>query len=176
MKKFVFIFLFPILFVACKEETKKNTEVVETDKEEVVSEAVADESYISVGKEITDENVLAMAEMQERFNNLAIGDTIEVKYRAKVNEVCKKKGCWMKLENGENDDVMVKFKDYAFFVPKDIDNQEVIISGKAYVTEMSVEDRKHYAEDGGKSKEEIAVITEPKRTYSFLADRVLIAE
>ncbi len=51
---------------------------------------------------------------------------------------------------------------------------EAIVNGKAFVSETSVEELKHYAEDAGKSKEEIEAITEPKRTYGFLADGVLL--
>ena len=69
---------------------------------------------------------------------------------------------------------MVKFKDYGFFVPKDIEEKEVVIHGKAFVAEVSVEEQRHYAEDNGKSEAEIAEITLPKRTLSFLADGVLI--
>ena len=53
---------------------------------------------------------------------------------------------------------------------------EVIVNGKAYVTEVSVEEQRHYLEDAGKSAEEIAAITEPKKTYSFEADGVLLIE
>ena len=41
---------------------------------------------------------------------------------------------------------------------------------------MSVDEQRHYAEDKGATKEEIEVITEPKRTFSFLADGVLLVE
>jgi hypothetical protein len=41
---------------------------------------------------------------------------------------------------------------------------------------MSVKDQKHYAEDGGKSKEEIAKITTTKKTLGFEADGVLLKE
>ena len=80
----------------------------------------------------------------------------------------------LKLENDEQ--VMVKFKDYGFFMPKNIAGKEVIVNGKAYVTEVSVEEQRHYAEDAGMSSEEIAMITEPKKTYSFEADGVLLIE
>ena len=40
----------------------------------------------------------------------------------------------------------------------------------------SVKELRHYAEDAGKSKEEIDLITEPEITISFLADGVLIKE
>jgi hypothetical protein len=105
-----------------------------------------------------------------------VGDSINSKMVAKVNEVCQAKGCWMTLNLGDGDEVMVKFKDYGFFVPKDIAGKEVIINGKAFVNEVSVDEQRHYAEDAGKSKEEIALITEPKKTYSFEADGVLLVQ
>ena len=81
----------------------------------------------------------------------------------------------MRLDMGE-EEAMIKFKDYGFFMPMDIKGEEVIVSGNAFVDEMSVEDQRHFAEDAGKSKEEIAAITQPKRTLSFTADGVLLAE
>ena len=78
------------------------------------------------------------------------------------------------MENGEQ--VMVKFKDYGFFVPKDIEGKQVIVNGKAFVNEMPVDEQRHYAEDAGKSQEEIALITTPKKTFAFEADGVLIAD
>lgn len=44
----------------------------------------------------------------------------------------------------------------------------------AHIEESSVEAQRHIADDGGKSKEEIAEITEIKKTYAFEADGVLI--
>ena len=52
----------------------------------------------------------------------------------------------------------------------------LFLKAKAYVEEMSVEDQRHYAEDGGATPEEIAAITEPKRTLAFEANGVLIPE
>ena len=92
--------------------------------------------------------------------------------KGKIVDVCAKKGCWMTLDMGE-ETVMVRFKDYGFFVPTDASG-EVVINGKAFVNEISVDDLKHYAEDAGKSAEEIAKITEPEITMSFEADGVLL--
>lgn len=132
------------------------------------------EAYFSVGEEVETENILSAYHMQERYKNLKPGDTLNVTFRADVASVCKKKGCWMKVALADGREVMVKFKDYAFFVPKDIENKEVTMEGKAYVTEMSVEDRKHYAEDAGMSAAEVAAINSPALTLSFLADGVRI--
>ena len=53
---------------------------------------------------------------------------------------------------------------------------DVVMNGKAYVSETSVEELRHYAEDAGKSEEEITAITEPERTFSFEADGVLLKQ
>jgi hypothetical protein len=49
-----------------------------------------------------------------------------------------------------------------------------VLDGVAKVTTTSVEELKHYAEDGGKSKEEIEKITEPKKEIEFTAKGVLV--
>lgn len=103
-----------------------------------------------------------------------LGDTINVKFASKIKEVCSKKGCWMKLPLGDDAETMVRFKDYGFFMPLDSNDREVIIEGKAFVKETSVKELQHYAEDAGKSKEEIAKITTPKMEFSFEANGVLM--
>ncbi len=80
----------------------------------------------------------------------------------------------MILELSEEEDVRVTFKDYGFFVPKDSENTEVIVEGKAFLNEMLVEDQKHYAEDEGKSEAKIAAITSPEITRAFIAKGVLL--
>ncbi len=135
-----------------------------------------DLAYNSYGEEISAQNSLTAVEMEEKFRNLKQGDTIEVSFKTTVNSVCKDKGCWMTLDLPQEEDVMVKFKDYGFFVPMDIEEKEVVVNGKAFVAEVSVEEQQHYAEDKGDSAEEIANITQPKRTLTFLADGVLIKD
>lgn len=80
----------------------------------------------------------------------------------------------MKLPLDNTTETMVRFKDYGFFMPLDSKGKEVIVEGKAFVKETSVDELKHYAEDAGKSKEEIAKITESKVEYAFLANGVLM--
>lgn len=107
---------------------------------------------------------------------LGESDTVNVTVRATVGEVCQVKGCWMTLQSEDDQAMMVKFKDYAFFVPFDIGGQDVIIEGEAYATVVPVDELRHYAEDAGKSKEEIEKITEPERTYAFLASGVRVVK
>lgn len=167
MRNSVMILMFALVLASCKSNGQE-TEVQEVTKSDI--------AYVSFGDKITDANVMDTKQMSDKFMTMAVGDTINTKMSTKVIEVCQNKGCWMKvnLENGE--EAMVKFKDYGFFMPKDIAGKDVILNGKAYVTELPVDEQRHYAEDAGKSAEEIAAITEPKKTYSFEADGVLIKQ
>ncbi|GEP52410.1 hypothetical protein FNO01nite_30820 [Flavobacterium noncentrifugens] len=133
-------------------------------------------SYSSFGDKILADKALTQEEMLNKYNNLKAGDTIAVKFKSKITAVCKKKGCWMKMDLAHKKESFVRFKDYGFFVPVDADNSEAIISGRAYVEEISVAEQKHYAKDGGKSQEEIDKITTPKVTYAFEANGVLIQQ
>jgi hypothetical protein len=130
----------------------------------------------SFGMQIDATNLLSSSEMSEKYAKMKVTDTVQTKFVAKVAEVCQSKGCWMRLELENGEETMVRFKDYGFFMPKDIKGKEVIVNGLAFVEEMSVKDQKHYAEDGGKSKEEIAKITTTKKTLGFEADGVLLKE
>ena len=167
MKKIVSILAITLALVSCKDNDKK-PETQEIEKQEV--------NYTSVGMEINDADALPAARMAEHYKAMKVGDTVNSKMIGKVEEVCQSKGCWMKvdLENGEQ--VMVKFKDYAFFMPKDLAGKEVVLNGKAFVNEVPVDEERHYAEDGGATPEEIAAITAPKKTFSFEADGVLIKQ
>ena len=165
MKKIVLVIASCILLIACKEN--KNTSVKDT-KEKIV--------YNSYGEKISDTGVISKELAEKKFTSLIEGDTINLKFASSINEVCKSKGCWMKLDLGNDKESMVRFKDYGFFVPLDADNKDVIVNGKAYVTKISVDELKHYAKDGGKTEEEIAAIIEPEFTYAFEADGVLIKQ
>lgn len=59
-------------------------------------------------------------------------------------------------------------------MPKDIIGKEVVLDGEATVKEVSVKQQKHYAEDAGKSKEEIAKINSPRKELQFIAKGVLV--
>jgi len=151
--------------MACKEANKEN--------QEPKIDAI---SYLSFGDKITKDYAVSKELMAKKFKELKKGDTINVKFVSSINEVCKKKGCWMKLDLGNKEESMVKFKDYDFFMPLDSDTKEVIVEGKAFVTETTVDQLKHYAKDAGETEEAIAKITEPKFTYAFEADGVLMKE
>lgn len=92
----------------------------------------------------------------------------------KMNECCQKKGCWMTLDMGEQSPMRVTFRDYGFFMPLNSAGRTLIMSGIAMNDTTSVEVLRHYAEDAGKSKEEIEAITEPEIELVFEATGVYI--
>ncbi|NQX82130.1 MAG: DUF4920 domain-containing protein [Flavobacteriaceae bacterium] len=163
MKKSLILILMISLVLSCKNNPKKNTK-------EIVKKNV---EYLSFGEKINNDNVISFSEMKNKYDNMKNNDTISVKMSAKINSVCAKKGCWMKLDLGNNNEAMVRFKDYGFFMPLNATG-DVIVEGKAYITEISVSELKHYAEDAGKTKEEIEKITESKITYAFEATGALL--
>ena len=165
MKKIVFSMMLLVLFsTACK--TDKKEDVNKAEKKAV--------EFVSFGEKISNEGAVSNEEMAKKFEDLVVGDTISVKFSTKIDEVCQKKGCWIKVPLNDGKQSFVKFKDYAFFMPFNSAGSEVILNGKAFKNETSVKELQHYAKDAGKSEEEIAKITEPKVTYSFLADGVLL--
>lgn len=125
------------------------------------------------GAIITADNAIAYDEVMAKMSSV---DSLNMKVVGNVGEVCQKKGCWMTLVSDQpgQPEMRVTFKDYAFFMPKDLSGKRVVIDGFAFVDVTPVADLRHYAEDAGKSKEEIAAITQPKREVAFEAAGVLI--
>ncbi|KAG1654424.1 Epimerase family protein YfhF [Nymphon striatum] len=116
---------------------------------DVLEETLEVPNMTSFGDQIYEDNAMSAAEMSEKYANMAVADTMKTKFTATVTEVCQAKGCWMRLKMNDGQETMVRFKDYGFFMPMDIAGKEVTVNGLAFVEEMSVEDQKHYAKDGG---------------------------
>jgi Domain of unknown function (DUF4920) len=127
------------------------------------------------GAPITAEGAIAYDDL---VTKMATVDSLGAKVKGKVSGVCQKKGCWMTLvpEQPGKPEMRVSFKDYAFFMPKDLSGHTVIIDGFALVETTPIEDLRHYAQDAGKSKEEIEKITEPKRELNFEAAGVIVVD
>ncbi len=111
---------------------------------------------------------LAQAVLEKKFNST-------VTLTATVSEVCQVKGCWMILVDGDTK-VRVTFKDYGFFMPKTLAGKTVVVEGVLSEEVLSEKDARHYAEDAGKSKAEIAKIKGDQRELGFEATGVLAPE
>lgn len=99
---------------------------------------------------------------------------MNLKVIGEVESVCPMAGCWMKVKLANGETMRVTFKDYGFFVPKDIAGQKVIFEGVAKQKVVSVSDQKHYAEDAGVSRAEIDKIDSDKVELTFVAEGVLV--
>ena len=126
---------------------------------------------LSYGENIEEGSIIENSQIQNLF---VTKEKFNAKLKAKVTDVCQMKGCWMKLEIGEEKDIMVNFKDYSFFVPKNIIGKEVIVSGEAFKRNISVDELKHYARDRGENESAISLIVEPKEIYSLTAKGVIL--
>jgi hypothetical protein len=158
---------FGLVLSAC---AGSENQTADTTPETPVEEAV--EVAGTFGAEFTASDVVPADKLLATFDQSKLADTLHTTLQGTVNEVCQAKGCWMTIAASNEEDMMVKFKDYGFFMPKDISGREVVMHGMAYYQITPVEELQHYAEDAGKSQEEIAAITEPKRELRFLADGV----
>lgn len=164
MKKITCLLAFAVFAISCGKKEEAKEEIIET------------ETFAIFGDSISQDGALSNSEMMAKFESLKEGDTIDVKFASKINDVCQKKGCWMNVALENDNSTFVKFKDYAFFVPMNAENKDVIVEGKAFVSIESVDDLKHYAKDAGKSQAAIDSIVAPKTTYSFMANGVLISK
>lgn len=140
---------------------------VESQQKEV---AIQEKAYDTFGEKISSEGTVSAVDFVNAFSQ----DSVKVKIATTATAVCKKKGCWMNVDLGNDQTMKVTFKDYGFFVPKDIENKKVIFEGVAKKQLTPVDELKHYAQDAGKSQEEIDAITEAKEEIVFEATGVLI--
>lgn len=102
------------------------------------------------GKNFDEAGTIPASKIKEKVRE---NDSIQVKVEGEIVSVCQKKGCWINVELEEGETMQVSFKDYGFFVPKDVAGKTAILYGIAKSEITSVESLKHFAEEAGKSKE-----------------------
>lgn len=131
-------------------------------------------TYTSFGVEISDQPTHSFNTIYDLAQN---GEVNNIVLEGEITQTCAKKGCWMDVKVSEQDTLMVRFKDYGFFVPKEgVEGLRTVVKGNAKMDTISVEMLRHYAEDAGDSEEEILKIMEPKYVLEFIADGVLIEQ
>ncbi|MFT6815108.1 MAG: hypothetical protein ACJAZ3_001007 [Sphingobacteriales bacterium] len=156
--RIIFSILVCAIMYACNQAPKQDK-----------TEAIVGETF---GAELSDKEVVSFKTVSNKISSEE--DTISAKISGEITQVCQMKGCWMKVKTDDNQEVMVKFKDYEFFIPMDCAGKKVVLEGEAMMEESDVEELKHLAEDEGKSAEEIAQIKEPVRKINIVASGVII--
>ncbi|MBR98563.1 MAG: DUF4920 domain-containing protein [Flavobacteriaceae bacterium] len=121
------------------------------------------------GEKFKVKEIIDLNDKKDIFN---IDKNIQIE--GKIKSTCKMKGCWMELDVAEKT-IFVRFKNYGFFVPKEgAEGKTAILNGKLFIDTLSVAELRHYAQDAGKSKQEISSIEKQEITMSFLAEGVII--
>lgn len=169
MKKIALLAIAGLTVWACNTEGNSEADVIESEND--VLEVAEVEVLNYFGEEITPENAMAATELAAALEGK---DSLNVKVEGIINACCQTKGCWMDVDLGNGESMIVKFKDYGFFVPKNSSGSTAVLEGVAKVETQSVDWLKHKAKDAGKTKEEIDAISEPEVRVSFMADGVII--
>ena len=103
-------------------------------------------------------------------------ESFKTTVKAKILDVCPKKGCWLKLAVNDSTTAMVKMKDYGFFLPVAAKGKTVVLDGEVSLITTPVEELQHYAKDAKKSQAEIDAITQPKKEIRFTASGITVVE
>jgi len=106
--------------------------------------------------------------LEQATSEANVGQTLAV--RAPAAEVCQHKGCWMVLTEGARS-IRVTFRDYAFFVPKDIAGKTVVVEGVLSRKLLSADEAKHYADE---SRAGATTTPGPREEWSLVATSVLV--
>ncbi|MDX2359951.1 MAG: DUF4920 domain-containing protein [Crocinitomicaceae bacterium] len=122
--------------------------------------------------EVNVDDAMSVEEMLTAYEGQT--EEMEFTFEGTLKEVCSKAGCWVNIDKGNGETFMVRFKDHFTIPPAtEIDNG-AYFHGLAHWDTVSVELLQHFAEDAGKSAEEIALITEPKFELGFEADGITL--
>lgn len=119
------------------------------------------------------DHAIPVEELVAMMKNAENKEAVPVKLKGVVTEVCQEMGCWIKIKS-TNGDMTVRMKDHKFFVPEILNGKTVIIDGTATEKVTSAAQLRHLAEDGGKSKEEIAKIKDSKKEIVVQAKGILV--
>ena len=167
LQKIIPFVLGALFMVSCNTNAQKTTEEVSETTAKAASE-------LYFGEKIDADGAIPFAQLTSKMGD---SDSLQVKVVGTIEEVCQKKGCWITMvnqENPESEELFVKFKDYAFFMPLDAAGQEIIMDGYAFREVTSVDELRHYAEDAKEPQEVIDAITEHKVELKFMASGVIL--
>jgi hypothetical protein len=113
---------------------------------------------------------ISVAELVTRMDKSKEPQTVTIK--SPLSAVCQNAGCWVQVSKPDGKPLMVRFKNHFTIPPATPLGTESYIHGVAYWDTVSVKALRHYAEDAGKSVEEINKITQPEFKLNFEGDGI----
>ena len=130
-------------------------------------EAPEADGFVLVGELSGSEDALPASDAIARANDL---DGQDVRIEGPISAVCQQAGCWLRMGSDDPDQALRvnvprdSSGSYVFTFPMDVAGADALVEGVLAVEETDVETLRHFAEDEGATDEEIAAITEPRRT------------
>ena len=113
---------------------------------------------------------ISVAELVTQMDKSKDPQTVTIK--SPLSAVCQNAGCWVQVPKPDGKPLMVRLKNHFTIPPSTPIGTEVYIHGMAYWDTVSVKALRHYAEDAGKSVEEINKITQPEFKLNFEGDGI----
>lgn len=100
-----------------------------------------------------------------------------VTVEGRVTSVCTEKGCWFVMTGDESDAmVRVRFKDYKYFMPKDVPGRRARVQGTLEVKKLSRRAAQHYENDrAAATGEKPRKIKSGRVELTLMADAVEVA-
>ncbi|MHC4219897.1 MAG: DUF4920 domain-containing protein [Planctomycetota bacterium] len=102
------------------------------------------------------------------------GDERNIVVEGVITETCTTSGCWAKIVDKKGHEIIVLTEESRFHLPRNCAGHRAVAHGNMEVREISVEQRRHYAEVAGASPDQIAAITEPQHSLLLIADSVYL--
>lgn len=124
------------------------------------------------GEKIEQMSAVAAADIRGRLESV---DSVEVQLEGIITDVCKKKGCWMKIDMGNGESLTVRFKDYGFFVPVESQGKIAVIDG-VLKKEINEEYGHHHDHDHKEGEACHQDENASEFTYNFTAKGVILKE
>lgn len=119
---------------------------------------------------VTNTDVISIAELVNIMDKSKTPYTTTLK--APLSAVCQNAGCWVQVAKPDGKALTIRFKNHFTIPPSTPIGTESLIHGVAYWDTVSVKALRHYAEDAGKTMDEINKITQPEFKLNFEGDGI----
>ena len=118
------------------------------------------ENPVKVYGEVVDSTQAVKAtDLQQKMLGIR---TINLTISGKVEDVCKAEGCWMKLDLGEENRLLVRMKNRSFSVDDEVQGKYAFVKGTVHYDTISVENLQKHAKEDGESDSVISSLTVPE--------------
>lgn len=111
------------------------------------------------GEAVDSTQAIKSADLKQKMQGLS---TINVTISGKVVDVCKAEGCWMKLDLGDEKQLLIRMKNHSFSVDDVVKGKYAFVKGTVRYDTVSVESLKKHAKENGESDSIVSALTVPQ--------------